>query len=57
LRTRALKIVGVLRRMDGEGFGVCVGCRLPIAYERLAAIPETMVCARCSRRRELAFQR
>jgi Prokaryotic dksA/traR C4-type zinc finger. len=55
-RARALTIVGVLRRMDSEGFGVCVGCRSPIAYERLAAIPETTVCARCSRRRELALQ-
>ena len=36
-RARALTIVGVLRRMDSEGFGVCVGCRSPIAYERLAA--------------------
>ena len=34
-RARALTIVGVLRRMDSEGFGVCVGCRSPIAYERL----------------------
>jgi RNA polymerase-binding transcription factor DksA len=55
-RTRAMEIVGVLRRMDSESFGVCVGCRSPIAYERLAAIPETTVCTRCSRSRELALQ-
>lgn len=55
-RRRALEIVDVLRRMETESFGVCVGCRSPIAYERLAAIPETTLCAPCSRGRELALQ-
>lgn len=55
-RARAMEIAGVLQRMDSEDFGVCVGCRSPIAHGRLAAIPETTVCARCSRGRELALQ-
>jgi RNA polymerase-binding transcription factor DksA len=52
-RRRAQQILDVLRRMDSEAFGVCVGCRSPIAYERLSVIPETTLCAQCSWRREL----
>jgi RNA polymerase-binding transcription factor DksA len=51
-RRRAHQILEVLRRMDSEAFGVCVGCRSPIAYERLSVIPETRLCAQCSWRRE-----
>jgi hypothetical protein len=53
-RRRALQILDVLNRMDSESFGRCVGCRRPIAYERLAVLPETRLCARCSWSRELA---
>jgi RNA polymerase-binding transcription factor DksA len=53
---RALQIVEVLRRMDTDAFGTCVSCRSPIAYERLAVIPETTVCAPCSRSHELALR-
>lgn len=52
-RRRAQQILDVLGRMDSEAFGVCVGCRSPIAYERLSVIPETTLCAQCSWRREL----
>ena len=52
-RRRALQIFDVLRRMNTEAFGVCVGCRSAIGYERLSVIPETTVCARCSRERGL----
>jgi RNA polymerase-binding transcription factor DksA len=55
-RTRALQLVDVLRRMDTKTFGVCAGCESPIAYERLSAIPETRVCAPCSRSREVSLQ-
>lgn len=55
-RRRALQIIEVLRRMDAGSFGVCASCQRPIPYERLSAIPETTVCVRCSRSRELAFQ-
>jgi DnaK suppressor protein len=53
-RRRARQILDVLGRMDSGSFGVCVGCRLPIAYERLSVIPETRLCARCSWSRELS---
>ena len=53
-RRRALQILEVLKRMDSEFFGECVSCRRPIAYERLAVLPETRLCARCSWSRELA---
>ena len=52
-RRRADQILDVLRRMDSEAFGVCVGCRSPIAYERLSVIPETRLCAHCSWSRKL----
>ena len=55
-RRRATKIVDVLRRMNTETYGVCVSCQSPIAYERLSVIPETTVCAHCSRSRELLLQ-
>lgn len=55
-RARALQLLEVLRRMETDSFGVCVGCQEAIAYERLAVIPETTVCAYCSGSRELAFQ-
>ena len=50
---RARQILEVLSRMDSEEFGVCVGCRSPIPYERLSVIPETRLCTRCSWSREL----
>lgn len=46
-RRQALQILDALRRFDTGTFGRCLGCRAPIAYERLAAIPETTLCARC----------
>lgn len=55
-RRRAMQIVDVLRRMSTEAFGVCVSCRLPIAYERLSVIPETTVCAPCSWSYEVSLQ-
>ena len=55
-RVRALQIVDVLRRMSTDTFGLCVSCRSPIAFERLSAIPETTVCARCSWSHEAALQ-
>ena len=55
-RRRVMQIVDVLRRMSTETFGVCVSCTSPIAYERLAAIPETTVCASCSWSHESSLQ-
>jgi len=52
-RRRARQILEILRRMSSEAYGICVACRAPIAYERLSVLPETMLCAPCSWRREL----
>jgi len=52
-RRRAQQILDVLRRMDSEAFGLCVGCRTRISEERLSVVPETRLCAQCSRSREL----
>ena len=56
VRGRVMQIVAVLRRMESDTFGVCVSCESFIGYERLAAIPETTVCAYCSQSRELVLQ-
>src|SRR5690349_4068836 len=53
-RRRVRQILDVLGRMDSGSFGVCAGCRSPIAYERLSVIPETRLCARCSWSRDLS---
>jgi DnaK suppressor protein len=46
-RRRAVQILDALRRIDAGTYGICVGCRSPISYERLSAIPETTLCVRC----------
>jgi DnaK suppressor protein len=46
-RRRAVQILDALRRMAAGTYGICVGCRSPIPYERLSAIPETTLCVRC----------
>jgi RNA polymerase-binding transcription factor DksA len=56
VRSRALQIIAVLRRMETPRFGVCASCQSAIAYERLSAIPETTLCAHCSWNREVALQ-
>ncbi len=47
-RGYALQIIDALRRMDNGTYGLCAGCQGRISFERLAAIPETTVCADCS---------
>jgi RNA polymerase-binding transcription factor DksA len=53
MQRRALQVLTALRRMRAGTYGICVACRLPIAYERLVAIPETCVCIHCSWNGEL----
>lgn len=38
----------MLRQNDTPLFGVCVLCRQPIPVERLLAVPESNMCARCA---------
>lgn len=36
-----------LRRLDAGTYGLCSGCRQPIAPERLEFLPTTTTCVRC----------
>ncbi len=44
---RMLQLLDALGRMRDGTYGICVDCRSPIPYDRLAAIPEARNCIRC----------
>ena len=46
-RARVPLILAALLRVDAGTYGTCVGCRGPIPYARLAAIPEAQTCIDC----------
>ncbi len=46
-----------LRRLDGEGFGVCTACGTDIPFDRLRAEPWAQRCVPCEAAREQATQR
>jgi RNA polymerase-binding transcription factor DksA len=46
------RIDGALIRIAEGNYGVCLACHETIAPERLAAIPETALCAQCQEARE-----
>ena len=46
-RARVPLILAALLRVDAGTYGTCAGCRGPIPYARLAAIPETQTCIDC----------
>jgi RNA polymerase-binding transcription factor DksA len=39
-------------RMEAGGYGLCVDCGAPIAFERLLARPDAPRCIRCETERE-----
>ncbi len=38
-----------LERMDKGSYGTCAYCLSPIAYERLEAMPDAVICISCAR--------
>lgn len=46
-----------LRRLDGEGFGLCAACGSEIPFDRLRAEPWATRCVPCETVREQAVQR
>ena len=46
------QIDDALRRIDGDGYGICAGCGRGIEFERLEALPYTTQCTECRRREE-----
>jgi DnaK suppressor protein len=49
-RERIEHIEAALGRIDEGGYGTCQSCDRPIPIERLAAIPQSPLCATCCRR-------
>ena len=41
-------ILDALKRIRAGIYGACLVCRSQIPYDRLAVIPETKTCVRCS---------
>ncbi len=41
-------ILEALKRVRAGIYGTCLICQSPIAFDRLAVIPETKTCVRCS---------
>jgi RNA polymerase-binding transcription factor DksA len=46
------RINAALKRITEGKYGVCLGCRAPIAVHRLETAPEAAFCAECQRTRE-----
>lgn len=58
LETQELgEVSDALRRMDGEGYGLCGECSEPIPFDRLRAEPWALRCVACEALREQAAQR
>lgn len=45
---RRNKLEYALRKVDEEGFGLCIECDEEIAYERLLLLPESTHCIECA---------
>ena len=52
-RARLLLIRDALDRIRAGSYGTCVDCRSPIAYGRLAVMPETKICVGCGWARDV----
>jgi hypothetical protein len=46
-RARFSLILAALERVEAGTYGVCMSCKSPIPFARLAAIPETRTCIDC----------
>ncbi len=43
------KLESALERIEDGSYGICAYCLSPIAYERLEAMPDAVVCISCAR--------
>jgi len=42
------RLNNALAKIDRPDFGVCCGCKKPIAFARMMAIPEAKLCVECA---------
>ena len=47
-RRRLAALDEAVARVEAGAYGVCVGCGLPIAAERLAVVPDATACTPCA---------
>jgi hypothetical protein len=47
LRWELVEMEAALRRLDGDGYGLCAACAAPIPFERLESQPHARFCVRC----------
>ena len=47
-QSRIRLILEAFKRVRAGIYGTCLICQSPIAFDRLAVIPETKTCVRCS---------
>jgi len=43
------------KRMKGDGFGICMDCGEPVAFERLMAYPTARRCIRCQQQHDKTY--
>lgn len=47
-RGKLQKLEQALEKLDGAGYGICVGCGQPIPPARLEFMPEATTCVNCA---------
>ncbi len=52
-KKRYNRLLYAQKHIEDEGYGLCVDCEEPIAFERLLLIPEARYCIRCAKERDL----
>jgi DnaK suppressor protein len=51
------EIEAAARRLESPSFGTCMDCGVPIAWDRLMAVPHALRCARCQTAAESSLPR
>ncbi len=51
-RQSLYELEDALKRIEEGSFGICDGCKNPIAKIRLKAVPSTRLCIKCQEKRE-----
>jgi RNA polymerase-binding transcription factor DksA len=46
-RRRITLLGDVLKRIDSDGFGICIKCKKTIPFERMKAVPAATRCITC----------
>lgn len=47
-KARLIRMENALKRLDDGSYGICVKCKKEIPTGRLEAVPEALICVKCS---------